>query len=188
MIALPARDDDYDYAFFGRETDADHPDELRPALANLAARDRLRRRTGSWRICGRSRDVVPAQKIVVGIANYAYDWTETSKKEEQHAEEFSIQEALLHAHESETDVEFDSASLNPHYSYYDEQNHTHQVWMLDAVTAYNELRAPQSDLGCRGPRFGGMDRLIRRCGRFGMRFGRTRLRATRLKRFRRDRI
>src|SRR5258707_560489 len=64
-------------------------------------------------------EVVPAQKIVVGIANYAYDWSETAKKQYETAAEFSIQEALLHVDESETDVEFDSASMNPHYSYYD---------------------------------------------------------------------
>ncbi len=148
MIALPARDDDYDYAFFGRETDAVilmNYDQhwLTSPPGPIAAQD--------WFMenLRQIRDVVPAQKIVVGIANYAYDWTETSKKEEHHAEEFSIQEALLHAHESETDVEFDSASLNPHYSYDDEQNHTHQVWMLDAVTAYNELRACER-LGVQG--------------------------------------
>jgi spore germination protein YaaH len=89
------------------------------------------------------RQVVPAQKIVVGIANYAYDWTETGKNEKPHSEEYSVQEALLHAHESETDVEFDSASLNPRYSYSDDQNHTHQVWLLDAVTAYNQERASE---------------------------------------------
>src|SRR2546429_9733644 len=73
-----------------------------------------------------------------------------------------MQEALLHAFESEAQVvgnapadplhgivEFDSRSLNPHYSYYDEHNHVHQVWMLDAVTAYNELRASER-LGLRG--------------------------------------
>ena len=42
---------------------------------------------------------------------------------------------MLHAEESEADIEFDSNSLNPHYSYYDEHNHVHQVWMLDAITA-----------------------------------------------------
>jgi len=148
MIALPARDDDYDYAFFGRETDAVilmNYDQhwLTSPPGPIAAQD--------WFMenLRQIRDVVPAQKIVVGIANYAYDWTETSKGDEHHAEEFSIQEALLHAHESETDVEFDSASLNPHYSYDDEQNHTHQVWMLDAVTAYNELRACER-LGVQG--------------------------------------
>jgi cellulose synthase/poly-beta-1,6-N-acetylglucosamine synthase-like glycosyltransferase/peptidoglycan/xylan/chitin deacetylase (PgdA/CDA1 family) len=148
MIALPARDDDYDYAFFGRETDAIilmNYDQhwLTSPPGPIAAQD--------WFMenLRQIRDVVPAQKIVVGIANYAYDWTESEKKGEQHAEEFSVQEALLHAHESETDIDFDAASLNPHYSYDDEQNHTHQVWLLDAVTAYNELRACER-LGVQG--------------------------------------
>jgi cellulose synthase/poly-beta-1,6-N-acetylglucosamine synthase-like glycosyltransferase/spore germination protein YaaH/peptidoglycan/xylan/chitin deacetylase (PgdA/CDA1 family) len=142
MIALPARDDSYDYEFFGKETDAIilmNYDEhwLTSPPGPIAAQD--------WFVENLRQvlEVVPAQKIVVGIANYSYDWTETSKKEKPHAEEFSIQEALLHAYESESEVEFDAASLNPHYSYSDEQNHTHQVWMLDAVTAYNELRASE---------------------------------------------
>jgi cellulose synthase/poly-beta-1,6-N-acetylglucosamine synthase-like glycosyltransferase/peptidoglycan/xylan/chitin deacetylase (PgdA/CDA1 family)/spore germination protein YaaH len=148
MIALPARDDDYDYAFFGRETDAIilmNYDQhwLTSPPGPIAAQD--------WFMenLRQIRDVVPAQKIVVGIANYAYDWTESDKKEERRGEEFTVQVALLHAYESETDIEFDSATLNPHYSYEDEQNHTHQVWMLDAVTAYNELRACER-LGVQG--------------------------------------
>jgi len=148
MIALPARDDEYDYAFFGRETDAiilmnydQHwvTSEPGPIAAQDWFMENLRQ----------VRQVVPAQKIVVGIANYAYDWTEASNKLARHAEEFSVQEALLHADESGTDVEFDAASLNPHYSYEDEQNLTHQVWMLDGVTAYNELRAGER-LGVQG--------------------------------------
>jgi cellulose synthase/poly-beta-1,6-N-acetylglucosamine synthase-like glycosyltransferase/spore germination protein YaaH/peptidoglycan/xylan/chitin deacetylase (PgdA/CDA1 family) len=148
MIALPARDDDYDYAFFGRETDAIilmNYDQhwLTSPPGPIAAQD--------WFMenLRQIRDVVPAQKIVVGIANYAYDWTESAKKDARRGEEFSIQEALLHAHESEVDVDFDAASLNPHYSYEDEQNRTHQVWMLDAVTAYNQLRACER-LGVQG--------------------------------------
>ena len=38
--------------------------------------------------------VVPAQKIVVGIANFAYDWPQIDKKKWGSATEFSIQEAL----------------------------------------------------------------------------------------------
>jgi len=148
MIALPARDDSYDYEFFGKETDAIilmNYDQhwLTSPPGPIAAQD--------WFVENLRQvlEVVPAQKIVAGIANYSYDWTETSKREKPHAEEFSIQEALLHAYESESEVEFDAASLNPHYSYLDEQNHTHQVWMLDAVTAYNELRASER-LGVQG--------------------------------------
>jgi len=148
MIALPARDDSYDYEFFGKETDAIilmNYDQhwLTSPPGPIAAQD--------WFVENLRQvlEVVPAQKIVVGIANYSYDWTEPSKKERPDAEEFSIQEALLHAYESESEIEFDPASLNPHYSYSDEQNHTHQVWMLDAVTAYNELRASER-LGVQG--------------------------------------
>src|SRR5207253_10876884 len=79
-------------------------------------------------------DVVPPQTIVVGIANYAYDWPVAPEKNNEAAAEYSIQEALLHVEESDTDVEFDSNSLNPHYSYYDEHNHLHQVWILDPAT------------------------------------------------------
>jgi len=148
MIALPARDDEYDYEYFGKVTDAIivmNYDQhwLTSPPGPIAAQD--------WFVenLRQLREVVPVQKLVVGIANYAYDWTETPKKEPPHAEEFSIQEALLHAYESEAEMEFDPASLNPHYSYSDEQNHTHQVWLLDAVTAYNELRASER-LGVQG--------------------------------------
>ena len=158
MIALPARDDEYDYAFFGRETDAIilmNYDQhwITSPPGPIAAQD--------WFVENLRQilKIVPAQKIVVGIAGYAYDWAEATKKEPQHAEEFSIQEALLHAYESETDVEFDAASLNPHYSYSDEKDRTHQVWMLDAVTAYNEERASER-MGVQGTalwRFGSAD-------------------------------
>ncbi len=70
-----------------------------------------------------------------------------------------MQEALLHAYESEADIDFDPASLNPYYSYMDESNRTHQVWFLDAVTGYNQLRASER-LGVQGTalwRFGTAD-------------------------------
>src|SRR6202165_2156070 len=148
MIALPARDDAYDYEYFGKQCDAIvlmNYDQhwLTSPPGPIAAQD--------WFVENLSQvlEVVPAQKIVVGIANYAYDWSTAPKKENEPAAEFDVQGALLHVKESETDVEFDSDSLNPHYSYYDEHNHVHQVWMLDAVTAYNQLRASER-LGVQG--------------------------------------
>jgi cellulose synthase/poly-beta-1,6-N-acetylglucosamine synthase-like glycosyltransferase/peptidoglycan/xylan/chitin deacetylase (PgdA/CDA1 family)/spore germination protein YaaH len=140
MMALPARDDAYDYGFFGRQSDAVvlmNYDQhwLTSPPGPIAAQD--------WFVenLRQVRELVPAQKIIVAIANYAYDWSEAPQKTPEPAVSMSVQEALLHASESETEVEFDQASLNPHYSYSDEHNHTHQVWMLDAITAYNELRA-----------------------------------------------
>jgi spore germination protein YaaH len=152
MVTLPARDDAYDYAFFGKETDAIilfNFDQhwLSSPPGPIAAQDWF---TENLR---QVREVVPAQKIIVGIANYAYDWTQATKKEPQQASQFSVQEALLHAYESEAEVEFDPASLNPHYSYDDEHERTHQVWMLDAVTAYNQLRASER-MGVQGTAYG----------------------------------
>src|ERR1700746_319273 len=105
MIALPARDDAYDYEFFGKQCDAIilmNYDQhwLTSPPGPIAAQD--------WFVenLRQIREVVPAQKIVVGIANYAYDWGETNKKGVWAGAEYSVQEALLHASESETDVEF----------------------------------------------------------------------------------
>lgn len=151
MIALPARDDAYDYKYFGEQCDAImlmNYDQhwLTSPSGPIAAQD--------WFMENMKQlmRVVPASKIVVGIANYAYDWSEETKKRGQPtepAQEFSVQEALLHAYESEAEVEFDQATLNPYYSYSDEHDHTHRVWFLDAVTAYNQLRACER-LGVQG--------------------------------------
>ena len=142
MIELPARDDAYDYGFFAQQCDSivllnydEHWQTSPPGP--IASQD--------WYVenLRQVMEVVPPRKLIVAVGSYAYDWSADSQKTHEPAQSFTIQEALLHAFESETQVDFDSASLNPHYSYDDEHNHVHQVWMLDAVTAYNELRASE---------------------------------------------
>jgi peptidoglycan-N-acetylglucosamine deacetylase len=148
MVALPARDDAYDYGFFGQQADAIilmNYDEhwLTSGPGPIASQD--------WFVenLRQVMDDVPPQKIVTAIGSYAYDWSEAPKKANEPAESLTIQEALLRASESDTQIEFDPNSLNPHYSYYDEHDHVHQVWMLDAITAYNEERAAER-LGLQG--------------------------------------
>src|SRR4030095_10198905 len=85
----------------------------------------------------------------VGIANYGYDWPEPDKKSHPTAKELSVQEALLHAYESEAQGALDPGSLNPHFSYSDDSDRVHEVWFLDAVTAYNQIRAAER-LGVQG--------------------------------------
>jgi peptidoglycan-N-acetylglucosamine deacetylase len=158
MIALPARDDAYDYHYFSKQADAImlmNYDEhwLTSPPGPIASQD--------WYVENLRQvlENVPPGKVVVTVGSYAYDWSEGGKKANEPAQSLTIQEALLHAYESETQVEFDTPSLNPHYSYYDEHDHVHQVWMLDAVTAYNELRAGER-LGVQGTalwRFGSAD-------------------------------
>jgi peptidoglycan-N-acetylglucosamine deacetylase len=149
MVALPAADWDYDYAAISREADAiilmnydDHwltspPGPIAPQdwfTRNLAAMLKL----------------VPAEKLVMGIANYGYDWPDKGGVKDHEAPLVeSFEQALVTASESEAQVEFDPDSLNPHYSYSDEREHVHQTWLLDGVTAYNELRAAER-AGVRG--------------------------------------
>jgi cellulose synthase/poly-beta-1,6-N-acetylglucosamine synthase-like glycosyltransferase/spore germination protein YaaH/peptidoglycan/xylan/chitin deacetylase (PgdA/CDA1 family) len=149
MIALPAADWSYDYKYLAAQTDAMilmnydfHYPTSDPGP--IAAQD--------WFVTNIQNIVklVPPEKIMMGIANYGYDWPAKSKAAPRPiAQPVTFQQAIVTAVESETDVEFDSDSLNPHYSYEDEKNNVHQVWMLDALTAYNELRAAER-AGVRG--------------------------------------
>ena len=45
------------------------------------------------------------------------------------------------AHDSGSDVDFDAASNNPHFSYREEDGTKHDIWFLDAATAYNQIHA-----------------------------------------------
>src|SRR5258708_8479013 len=74
MVALPARDDAYDYEFFGKQCDAivlmnyDQHWQTSPP-GPIAAQD--------WFVenLRQVMEGVPARKIVVAMANYASDWS-----------------------------------------------------------------------------------------------------------------
>ena len=95
--------------------------------------------------------IVPPDKIVMGIANYGYDWPAKTKTtphpvaQARHVPAGSHHRGGIQARTST----FDPDTLNPHYSYEDENNQVHNVWMLDGVTAYNQLRAAER-AGVRG--------------------------------------
>ena len=73
-------------------------------------------------------------RTIVALGGYGYDWV---KGEE--ASDLTFQEAMLAARDSEADIEFDDASLNPHFSYVEDDGKAHDVWFLDGVTAYNQI-------------------------------------------------
>ncbi len=143
MVCLPAADWAYDYAGIGKSADAvilmNYDQHWRTSAPGpIAAQE--------WFVTNINAilKLVPRQKLVMGIANYAYDWPGNSgKKAREQARVESFQESIVTAMESEAKVQFDPDSLNPYYSYSDEHNHIHRVWMLDGVTAYNELRAAE---------------------------------------------
>ena len=89
---------------------------------------------------------VPREKLVIGMANYAYDWTEG----EAEAEPLSYQEALARVRDYRPDepteklIDFDPVALNPTFWYVDEANKEHEVWFLDAITLANQWTIAQN--------------------------------------------
>ncbi len=148
MVALPAADPAYQYQAIGRVVDAvilmDYDQHwLTSPAGPIAAQDWFVRNLET--ILGQ----VPREKLVIAIAGYAYDWTIPAPgKDTPPARAGSFQEAMVTALESEAAVDLDPETLNPRFAYV-EKGRTHQVWLTDAVTAYNELLASHQS-GVRG--------------------------------------
>ena len=106
---------------------------------------------------------VPKEKLICAIGSYGYDWTmplppprDTHRRGKRvkfdpnkviNATNLSTQEVWQEASDAEAEVSLDPKTLNPHFAYDDDDAHVrHQVWLLDAVTVMNEMRAAR-DLG-----------------------------------------
>ena len=87
-------------------------------------------------LLARMRDLNPA-KTIIALGNYGYDWSDAAPD----AKELTFQEALVTAKESQAKPAFDKASRTLWFEYDEEDGSHHKVWFLDAVTAYNQMRA-----------------------------------------------
>ncbi|MFZ0704428.1 MAG: polysaccharide deacetylase family protein [Candidatus Korobacteraceae bacterium] len=146
-IAVPVNDKDFNYAAVAQNADGIilmNYDEHYPGgnSGAVASQD--------WFIKNLkdALKVIPRQKIIAAVGNYGYDWAmnQGQKKGTPPAavHNVSVQEAWLEASDAETDVDFDSDAMNPHFAYLDEKNVRHDVWFLDAVTALNQMRAART--------------------------------------------
>ncbi|MEO6718249.1 MAG: glycosyltransferase [Novosphingobium sp.] len=133
-LAVPVDDEDWNLAAYGRLADRvllmnydEHTeaDEAGPIASQTWFLSHLKAALA----------VIPREKAIVGIGNYGYDWTGVGK-----GETTSVEEAWQAAHDSEAQVLFDKVSGNSTYSYED-NGETHTVWLLDAASAWNQLRA-----------------------------------------------
>lgn len=79
----------------------------------------------------------PAEKYVIALGGYGYDWTGSGSD----GRETTFEDALTTAKESQGTVTLDTASFNPTYGYYDDKDILHHVWFLDAVSAFDEIVA-----------------------------------------------
>lgn len=95
--------------------------------------------------------LVPRDKFVIGLANYAYDW----QQGRDWADPLTYQGALVQAARNRPDetpenvIDFDPEFLNPTFVYQDQDGKDHEVWFLDAVTAANQWMIAQN-YGLRG--------------------------------------
>jgi cellulose synthase/poly-beta-1,6-N-acetylglucosamine synthase-like glycosyltransferase/peptidoglycan/xylan/chitin deacetylase (PgdA/CDA1 family)/spore germination protein YaaH len=93
-------------------------------------------------------------KLVVALGSYAYDWPKGKS-----AEELTFEEAVLTAKESEAEIALDPISNNPRFTYQDDADKPHDVWLMDATTVFNAMVAamPLRPAGFALWRLGGED-------------------------------
>ncbi len=86
---------------------------------------------------------VPATKLVLGVGNYGYDWN-LEDKTKNAALSYQSAIALARATAGKTanvqNIEFDPQTLNATFNYADTTGNQHEVWMLDAASAYNDWK------------------------------------------------
>ena len=75
---------------------------------------------------------IPAEKILLGIPNYGYDWTLPFVQGESRATSISNQYAVTLAADNGVDISYDSAAQAPFFRYRDNAGREHEVWFEDA--------------------------------------------------------
>lgn len=151
-VNVPVADKDYDYPALAAGSDGlivmnydQHQTTSGPGP--VAAQD--------WFVANLRQALkdIPKNKIICSIGNYGYDWALKSPGKSKprrviNVDTNNVQEAWLHASESEAEIDLHPDSLNPHFGYMEDNGVEHQVWFLDAVTALDEMRAARQ-LGIR---------------------------------------
>lgn len=81
---------------------------------------------------------IPAQKILLGMPNYGYDWTLPYSKGKTRAQSIGNMAAMQQAIERGATIEYDTTAQSPHYTYY-RDGKTHAVWFEDARSVAAKL-------------------------------------------------
>ena len=95
----------------------------------------------SWwrRIIADRGNEIPADKLVFAYASMGRDWTRLA--EDGVSDYMSFGAIMRAAAMQQATIQFDATSLNPHFSYHESSGATHDIWFLDAVTAFNQIKA-----------------------------------------------
>lgn len=131
-IAAPVGDPAWDLAAYGRAVDRvilmaydEHWPES--GAGPIASQQWFARTTAD------AVRAVGADRAIVALGNYAYDWSAG------HAQPLTVDEAWKKAAASAIVPTYDTASGNSRFAY-EEQGVRHDVWMLDAISSWNQLQ------------------------------------------------
>ena len=83
---------------------------------------------------------IDPDKILLGVPNYAYDWTLPFVKGVSRAETISNQEAIRRAAKYRVDIIFNRESQSPYYFYTNNNSQTHVVWFDDVRSMDAKMR------------------------------------------------
>ena len=75
-----------------------------------------------------------AERAIVAIGSYAFDWS----KGQALAESITVEQAWARAAQADAQPQFDTGSGNTGFAYL-QSGSRHEVWMLDALSAWNQL-------------------------------------------------
>lgn len=82
--------------------------------------------------------VVPSSKLMLGIPQYAYDWTITEKDKEGTA--YSTQHAIDLYTGYESEIHYDEKAATPWFRYVDQEGALHEVWFEDPRSLLAKFR------------------------------------------------
>jgi len=85
----------------------------------------------------RAAGLVPREKLILAIGTYGYHWDDTG--DGRPAESATFAEVMRAVREHHGAITFTSPSLNPVATWSDPDSVDHQIWFLDATTAWNQL-------------------------------------------------
>lgn len=100
---------------------------------------------------------IPAEKILLGIPTYGYDWTLPFVEGESRARSITAIEAVALARQYGAEILYDERAKSPWFRYWDEQRREHEVWFEDARSIEQKLLLA-ADNRVRGVGYWNLDR------------------------------
>ena len=139
-VDVPFHDDAFDYEYIGNVSDAvmvmaydQHYPGSRPGP--IASREWLEESLNDM------LPRLPADRVVVVLGSYGYDWPLTDPP--RRADDLSFRQVMDLARAADAQPVFEEQLENGHFGYKDGAGNTHDVWFQDALATWNQIASLQ---------------------------------------------